>query len=151
MFRKLPGFTQLFRPYGFAHCQPMIPRSHGSEGVAEVLKMSKRFGYEPLICGLKAHGSDNNMLSYSGDGYSIGIDIHLKNVNKNNLEKFVRNLFEYTINCGGITYLAKDELLPRDLFEKMYPRYTDFLKVKKKLDPNALFASDMYRRLLQPH
>ena len=31
----------LFRPYGFVHCQPMIPRSHGIEGVTEVLKISK--------------------------------------------------------------------------------------------------------------
>ena len=151
MFRKLPGFTELFKPHGFLHCQPMIPKKAGVEAVSEIFNICNKFKYTPLICGIKSHGSDSNMLSYSGDGYSVGIDINRKNLDINNLNTFKKILFQHTIDCNGKTYLAKDEILPKDMFQLMYPRYSDFINVKTKLDPNTLFSSDMYKRLLQPN
>lgn len=151
MFRKLPGFTELFKPHGFLHCQPMIPKKAGVEALSEIFNICNKFKYTPLLCGIKSHGSDSNMLSYSGDGYSVGIDISRKNLDINNLNTFKKILFQHTIDCNGKTYLAKDEILPKDMFQLMYPRYSNFINVKTKLDPNTLFSSDMYKRLLQPN
>ena len=89
------------------------------------------------------------MISYSGDGYSIGVDIQIAGRNHDHINQFAKAVFKYTLECGGKTFLAKDELLPRELFNKMYPHYREFLQVKKSVDPTGLFQSDMYRRLLK--
>jgi len=150
LFNRLPGWPKLFRPYGYIEFQPMIPRECGVEAIEKIFKMCQRHGFSSLMCGIKAHKKDDYMLSYSGDGYSMGIDIHFKARDRDRIRRLGRELFEYILDCGGTTYLAKDLLVPRDLFERMYPRHIEFLEVKGRLDPSNLFQSDMYRRLLEP-
>ena len=150
MHNKIPDLKQVYRPFGFLEFQPLIPKASGKEAVREVFKIAHQFGCQSLLCGVKAHRVDDNMLSYSGDGYSVGIDVQVRGRNMEEVKKFADTLFRFVQSCGGKAYLAKDELLSRDLFQKMYPRYEEFLGVKQKLDGNELFASDMYRRLLQP-
>jgi decaprenylphospho-beta-D-ribofuranose 2-oxidase len=150
MFNRLPGWPKLFHPHGYIEFQPIVPREMGVKAIENIFKMCQRHGFPSLMCGIKAHKKDDYMLSYCGDGYSIGIDIHFKARDRDRIRKLGRELFEYILDCGGTTYLAKDLLVPRDLFERMYPRYKEFLEVKEKLDPSCLFRSDLYRRLLEP-
>tara|TARA_Y100001936_G_scaffold253365_1_gene317561 strand:+ start:1281 stop:2720 length:1440 start_codon:yes stop_codon:yes gene_type:complete len=150
MHNKIPDMKEVYRPLGFLEFQPLIPKQCGIEAIGEVFEIAHRFGCQSLLCGIKAHPVDQNMLSYSGNGYSVGIDIQLRGRTKSHVKKFSDTLFQFTQDCGGKVFLAKDEMLPRDLFQKMYPRYIEFLKIKQKLDPHELFASDMYRRLLKP-
>jgi decaprenylphospho-beta-D-ribofuranose 2-oxidase len=150
MFNKLPEYPRVFRPHGFIDIQPLIPLRNGIGAIKAVFNLCHKFDFPPLMVGLKAHKSDSFMLSYAGEGYSFGCDVHLGKCNREDLKKFSREIFQHTLNCGGRVYLAKDELLPRDIFQKMFPRYKEFLKIKKELDPETLFASDMYRRLLSP-
>jgi decaprenylphospho-beta-D-ribofuranose 2-oxidase len=150
LFNRLPGWPKLFRPYGYIEFQPMIPRECGVEAIEKIFKMCQHHGFPSLMCGIKAHKKDDYIFSYSGDGYSIGIDIFFKARDRDRIRRLGRELFEYVLDCGGTTYLAKDLLVPRDLFERMYPRYIEFLEVKGRLDPSCLFRSDMYRRLLEP-
>jgi len=149
MHNKIPDLKQVYRPFGFLEFQPLIPKNCGYEAVREIFEIAHRFGCQSLLCGVKAHRKDEYMLSYSGDSYSVGIDIQLRGRNMQNVRKFAETLFQFTENCGGKIFLAKDELLPRNLFQKMYPRYEEFLRFKQQLDPHELFASDMYRRLMQ--
>jgi decaprenylphospho-beta-D-ribofuranose 2-oxidase len=150
MHNKIPDMKQVYRPFGFLEFQPLIPKRCGVEAVREIFEIARRFGCQSLLCGIKAHSKDQSMLSYSGDSYSVGIDIQVRGRDMKQVRKFADTLFQFTQNCGGKTFLAKDELLSRELFQSMYPRYNEFLKVKQQLDPHELFASDMYRRLLQP-
>jgi len=150
MFNRLPGWPKLFHPYGYIELQPMIPRECGVAIIEKIYKMCQRHGFPSLMCGVKAHKKDDYIFSYCGDGYSMGIDIHFKARDRDRIRQLSRELFEYVLDCGGKTYLAKDLLLSRDLFERMYPRYKEFLEVKGRLDPFNLFQSDMYRRILEP-
>ena len=54
----------------------------------KILKLSQKFNSESLIAGLKLHKKDNYILSYSDDGYSIGIDLNLNNRSLKDLEIF---------------------------------------------------------------
>ena len=150
MHNKIPDLKHVYRPYGFLEFQPLIPKRCGSEAVREVFEIARRFGCQSLLCGIKAHQEDQGMLSYSGDSYSVGIDIQVRGRDMKQIRKFSDTLFQFTHDCGGKAFLAKDELLSRDLFQKMYPRYTEFLEIKQRIDPNELFSSDMYRRLIKP-
>jgi FAD/FMN-containing dehydrogenase len=150
MFNKLPEYPRVFRPYGYASIQPLIPVKDGIDGVKEAFRICQKFGYEPLMVGVKSTQADNYMLSFSGEGYSFACDVHLGRCNLQHLKEFARVFIQHTLDCGGRIFLAKDQLLPKDLFQRMYPRFNEFLEVKNRLDPDTLFASDMYRRLLCP-
>ena len=149
MHNKIPDLKQVYRPFGFLEFQPLIPKKCGGEAVREVFEIAHRFGCQSLLCGVKAHRADDYMLSYSGDSYSMGIDVQVRGRDMERVGKFAKTLFQFIEHCGGKIFLAKDEMLSRDLFQKMYPRYGEFLEVKRQLDPDELFVSDMYRRLMQ--
>jgi len=148
MHNRIPELKRVFRPHGFLELQPLIPRRSGAPAVAEVFRLCQRHGFQSLLCGFKAHSGDDFMISYSGDGYSIGVSLQRRGRDPEKTKLFARALFEHTLNCGGKAFLAKDELLPRDIFERMYPQYKEFLEVKRAVDPEGLFKSDMYRRLM---
>lgn len=144
---RIPNIEQVYRPWGFIELQPIIPRECGHEAVAELLRLCQSFRAESLVCGVKRHRPDDFILSYEGDGYSIGIDIQLRGRDRREVEAFTRRVYEFTAEAGGKVYLAKDQLLPRDLFERMYPGVERFRGVRQQVDPGRLFMSDMARRL----
>lgn len=149
-YEQIPDVKIIYRPLGFLEFQPLIPKSAGIEAVEGLFSIFQHYGCEPFLCGIKAHNGDNNMISFSGDGYSIGGMFPVRGKSLDNINRFSRAVCEYTLSCGGKIYLAKDEYLSRDIFEKMYPRYKEFLDIKQRVDPVGLFSSDMYRRLLEP-
>ena len=54
-----------------------------------------------------------------------------------------------TIRDEMRAYLAKNEFITREIFQKMYPRYKEFIDIKEKLDPTTLFSSNMFNRLFR--
>lgn len=150
MHNKIPDLKHVYRPYGFLEFQPLIPRDCGLKAIKGVFTLCQKHQSQSLLCGMKSHRGDDFMISYSGDGYSIGIDIQVRNRSHEAIGTFARELFQYTLDCRGKAFLSKDEMLSVDMFEKMYPRHREFLEVKRRVDPSSLFASDMYRRLFRP-
>jgi decaprenylphospho-beta-D-ribofuranose 2-oxidase len=65
------------------------------------------------------------------------------------MSQFVEDLVESVIRFGGKVHLAKDMVLTRDQFRRLFPKYGEFLEIKQRVDPDELFQSDMYRRLLR--
>ena len=63
------------------------------------------------------------------------------------LVDFLVKLDEVVLEHEGRVYLAKDARLPAETFRAMYPRLDEFLNVKRKVDPENRFTSDMARRL----
>jgi decaprenylphospho-beta-D-ribofuranose 2-oxidase len=51
------------------------------------------------------------------------------------------------VGAGGRVYLAKDSRLSAATFRKMYPRLEDFLAIRRQVDPEGIFNSDLARRL----
>ena len=148
MHNKIPDLKHVYRPFGFLEFQPLIPKISGRDAIQELFKICQHYKSESLLCGVKLHKEDEFLLSYSGEGYSIGIDLQVGGRNKEDIKKFSKVIFEYTLSCEGKIFLAKDELLSADYFKKMYPNSGKFLKIKKDLDPDQLFQSDMFRRLI---
>ena len=101
-----------------------------------------------MLAGFKLHRKDGTSLSYSLDGYSIGIVLSLKKSKNSKISEFTSELFEIINKFNGIIYLAKDELLSKKYFNTMYPNHKEFNIIKKKYDPNNLFNSDLYKRLI---
>ncbi|MOA68998.1 putative decaprenylphosphoryl-beta-D-ribose oxidase [compost metagenome] len=60
---------------------------------------------------------------------------------------FLRELDERVVGWGGRTYLAKDALVDRAHFARMYPRLDEFKAIQRRLDPEGKLGSTMARRL----
>jgi len=51
------------------------------------------------------------------------------------------------LGAGGRLYLAKDSRIPAGLMEPMYPKLGEFRQLRRRLDPDGVFSSDLSRRL----
>ena len=134
-------------PFGFTKAIN-FEKLNDPKTLKELLKLCQHFGAESLLCGMKGHRADNYLLSYEGDGYSIGVDIQISGRKKDKIDQFSKEIFNFTKDCCGKMFLAKDEMLDRLTFQSMYPQYAEFLRLKKKYDPQALFSSKMFQRLM---
>ena len=90
MHNKIPDIKHVYRPHGFLEFQPLIPKKDGSEKLKELLILCQHFGSESLLCGMKAHKADDYLISYEGDGYSIGVDIQIGGRSKDQINQFTK-------------------------------------------------------------
>jgi decaprenylphospho-beta-D-ribofuranose 2-oxidase len=63
------------------------------------------------------------------------------------LERLFRGLDELVLGAGGRIYLAKDSRMSAATLAASYPRLDDFRAVRTAVDPDAMFRSDLARRL----
>ena len=91
---------------------------------------------------LKTFGSISSvgMLSFPEAGVTLAVDF--PNRGDKTLKLFER-LDAIVSEAGGRIYMAKDARMPRELFEKGYPRLNEFLSYR---DPGI--TSEMSRRLM---
>lgn len=145
---NIPDFKSLFYPNGFLEIQPLIPKEKALDCFSLILQLCQKYKLESMLAGLKLHKKDGSLLSYSQDGYSLGIVLSLNKKNRLKINKFSTELFDIINSFGGLIYLAKDEILTRKYFKAMYPDYEKFNIIKKKYDPDNIFNSDLYKRLI---
>jgi decaprenylphospho-beta-D-ribofuranose 2-oxidase len=156
--------TELFLRFGFeasftvppAHlvCGPRgytvqltFPRSGAREAIVELLGICRSSPCPPVTTILRAHKSDDCLISFSEDGYSLNFEFHPKPQHEAASRRAVDRLIDATVRRGGKIHLAKDQVLTPEQFYRVYPRYQELLAIKRRLDPNGLFTSDLARRV----
>ncbi len=143
---KIPNWKHAFK-YGFVEHESLLPKEKATAVFEELIKLTHRFNMPAYLGAIKVHRKDDFLLSFSMDGYSLGIDIPYIPDRKDILHKLLVKLNEVVLENGGLTYLAKDSYLSANQFKSMYKGYERFKQLKEKYDPQAVFQSNMYRRL----
>ena len=133
-------------PRGYT-VQLTFPRSDAHAALVELLEICQSSPCPPVTTILRAHKRDDALLSFSEDGYSLNFEFHPKKRNEAASREAVDRLIEATITRGGKIHLAKDQVLRPEQFYRVYPRYTELLEIKKRVDPDGLFTSDLARRV----
>ena len=150
MDMKFPKYNYFFKD-GFFLYQPILPVENTVIGYEELLSITHKYGFYSVMSAFKAYRQQNEnfLLSFSLDGYSITLDIPK---NPNRIKDQVKMFYEMNdcvIKYGGKIYLGKTPVLNKDHFFAMYDNVDEYLTIKQKVDPNNIFESNMYRRIMQ--
>ena len=133
-------------PHGYT-VQLTFPRHSAREAIVELLGICRSSPCPPVTTILRAHKPDDSLISFSEDGYSLNFEFHPKTKHETASREAVDRLIDATVRRGGKIHLAKDQVLTPEQFYRVYPRYRDLLAIKRQLDPEGLFTSDLARRV----
>ncbi len=110
-----------------------------------VMKELQSIGaYSPLTVLKKLDSKSSNYLSFPGPGWTLATDLKIEN---DSLLRILDKLDEQVRTAGGRVYLAKDSRLRRETFQEMYPKYNDWLEIKRTMDPENYWQSEQGKRL----
>ncbi|BBY56052.1 FAD-binding oxidoreductase [Mycobacterium koreense] len=153
---KIQNLTQFYHPLdmfgewnraygsaGFAQYQFVVPTDAVDEFKAIIYDIQAS-GHYSFLNVFKLFGPGNQApLSFPMAGWNICVDFPIKA----GLGEFLSDLDRRVLEFGGRLYTAKDSRTTAETFHAMYPRIDEWIAVRRKVDPDGVFASDMARRL----
>jgi decaprenylphospho-beta-D-ribofuranose 2-oxidase len=146
-FHPLDGirnWNRVYGPGGLRQYQYVVPLGQEA-AVRRSFELVSKARAPSFVTVLKRFGpGDPGLLSFPMAGWTLALDFPART---RGLAGLLGSLDQLVIEAGGRVYLAKDSRVPAGLLPQMYPRLTDFRKLRAELDPNELFASDLSRRL----
>ena len=140
----LGGWNLLYGPQGFVQYQFAVPAQRG-DVIEDAVRAIASSGVPSFLAVLKRFGPGTpGPLSFSQEGWTLALDFPL---GPPNLPALLDRLDDAVALAGGRVYLAKDSRLRPELLPVMYPRLGDFARVRRRVDPERVLASDLSRRL----
>ncbi|WP_163720865.1 FAD-binding oxidoreductase [Mycolicibacterium psychrotolerans] len=145
-YHPLDMFGEWNRAYGsdgFSQYQFVVPTDAVEEFKA-ILVDIQRSGFYSFLNVFKLFGPGNQApLSFPIPGWNVCVDFPIKP----GLNEFLNGLDQRVLEFGGRLYTAKDSRTTAETFHAMYPRIDEWITLRRKVDPDGVFASDMARRL----
>lgn len=135
-------WNRMYGPRGFYQYQSVVPPAVALQATRQMLREIAASGLGSFLAVLKTFGDRPapGMLSFPMPGTTLALDF--PNRGEGTLALFDR-LNAIVREAGGRIYPAKDACMPRELFERGYPRLPAFLRYR---DPGI--SSAMSRRLM---
>lgn len=133
---------------GFVQHQIFVPQAEARACIRDVLALCQRTGVRSYLGVLKRHRPDAFLMSHALDGYSLAMDFPARDLEA--LRRTAAAVTARVLDAGGKFYFAKDALIgPADV-ERAYGREAldRFAAMRRRLDPDGLFTSDLARRVL---
>ena len=128
---------------GFLQYQFVIP-PESLDTFAPLLRAVRRSGHASFLNVLKMFGEGNRApLSFPTEGLTATFDFGISR----GLDRLVADLDRRVLDAGGRLYTAKDSTTSPAMFAAMYPRLDEWIAVRRRIDPNGVFVSDMAKRL----
>ena len=138
------NWNRVYGPAGFRQYQYVVP-FEASDVVRRSLERISALRAPSFVTVLKRFGAgDPGLLSFPMPGWTLALDFPARTPW---LSQLMGELDEMVVDAGGRLYLAKDSRIPASLMGRMYQKLDDFRRIRRQLDPDGLFASDLSRRL----
>ncbi len=136
-------WNRAYGPAGFVQYQFVVPTEAVSE-FSSIVEDIQRSGHYSFLNVFKLFGPGSRApLSYPMPGWNVAVDFPVKA----GLGQFLRRLDARVLEFGGRLYVAKDSRVDARTFHAMYPRIDEWRAVRRRVDPDSLFMSDLARRL----
>jgi L-gulono-1,4-lactone dehydrogenase len=138
--RRLVRFTEM--EYG-------IPRGHGAEAVRRVLDLIEDRGmYVSFPIEVRFVAPDEVMLSPSHRRDTCYIAVHMYRGSE--WAPYFRGVERIMDEYGGRPHWGKRHFQTAETLAPRYPRWSDFQRVRARLDPEGRFANPYTERVLGP-
>ncbi|ADG87536.1 oxidoreductase [Thermobispora bispora] len=138
------GWNRLYGPRGFIQYQFVVPFG-AEETLRRVVAALSAERVPSFLTVLKRLGpGTNGMLSFPMPGWTLALDIP---AGLPGLAGLLRRFDTWVAEAGGRLYLAKDSRMPAEMLAATYPRLGEWLAIKRRVDPEGRFTSDLARRL----
>jgi decaprenylphospho-beta-D-ribofuranose 2-oxidase len=164
-FRKAPPHREgeVMSIAGFFHPLDLVGRwnrSYGSGGMLQY-QVVVPFGAETTLQTIIERLSDSNTpsflavlkrfgpgnaapLSFPTPGWTLALDVPART---RGLGDLLHGLDRLVLDAGGRHYFAKDAHTTRAAIEAGYPRLDEWKQVRRSVDPDGVWQSDLARRL----
>ncbi|MCX2931962.1 FAD-binding oxidoreductase [Mycobacterium sp. CVI_P3] len=137
------GWQYAYGPSGFAQHQFLVPPD-ALDDFKDIIRWIQTQGHYSALNVFKLFGPGNPApLSFPMAGWNVAMDFP----NNAGVNEFLNELDDRVMKFGGRVYTAKDSRVSAEKFHAMYPRIDEWIALRRKADPNGVFASDMARRL----
>lgn len=138
---SIKSWNKVYGKNGLFQFQCVIPHENAGLHLDRLLKLIKRSGQGSFLSVLKTFGPipSKGLLSFPQEGITLALDFPNKGAATT---KLLENLYQVVNEANGRIYPAKDQILERDQFETMYPKFKEF---EKYIDPR--FSSDWWERV----
>ncbi len=138
------NWNRMYGTYGFIQYQICVPDS-ASHLIKYVLEELSEKRIPSFLSVLKRFGPQSKgLLSFPSKGWTLAVDIP---AGVDGVGELLDELDEKVVNAGGRLYFAKDSRMNPGYIERMYPKLEEFREVKREIDANSVFQSNMSRRL----
>ena len=145
-FHPLDGvgdWNRLYGSRGLVQYQCVVPED-ATESMGRIVERISAQGHASFLSVLKRFGAGGpGPLSFPMAGWTLALDLPAHP----GLAGLLEELDELVVAVGGRVYLAKDSRVAAPRLRQMYPRLDDFLAVRRRVDPDHVFQSDLSRRL----
>lgn len=142
---RIGNWNRMYGKRGFVQYQCVLPTAEAHPGMQALMEALAAAGQASFLSVMKRFGPvGRGLLSFPIEGYTLTLDLP---VSDPGLFPFLDSLDAIVLEHGGRVYLAKDARLKPETFREMYPRLDEWLAVKRRVDPENRFSSDLARRL----
>ncbi len=139
----MADWNRFYGRRGFLQYQFVLPYETLDE-FAPLLREVQASGHPSFVNVLKMFGDGNRApLSFPMPGMTVTFDFAIRP----GLGDLTARLDRRVLDAGGRLYSAKDSVTSPETFHAMYPRIDEWLAVRRRIDPDGVFVSDMARRL----
>jgi decaprenylphospho-beta-D-ribofuranose 2-oxidase len=141
----VPDWRRAYEPGGLIQYQCFIPKAKTLEVFTKLTQLQQEAGLESYLGVMKRHRPDRFLLSHAVDGYSLALDFKITNRNRTRLTALAHAMNDVVLAAGGRFYFAKDSSLRPSDVEAYLGKETlgKFRDLKKELDPEGIFTSDL--------
>jgi FAD/FMN-containing dehydrogenase len=150
MLDYVPNWKRAYGEHGLIQYQCQVPDATARDVFREMLALCQRRGLVSYLIVFKRHrASDDYLMSYSADGWSLALDFKVTADNRSSLWALAAELDTIVLRGGGRFYFAKDSTLHPERLQSYLgeERVRQFLALKRRVDPQNLLQTDLYRRL----
>jgi FAD/FMN-containing dehydrogenase len=145
----VPNWELAYGHSGLIQHQSFLPKETAREAWTELLRLSLKRGLPSYLGVTKRHRPDQFLLSHAVDGFSLALDFRVTDGSRARMSQMLQDFDKIVLEAGGRFYFAKNsetspETARRFLGDETVER---FKALKRRMDPNNLLESDLYKRV----